>query len=45
MDLRGVFEEGQAYVALSRAGALAGLRVVGFEPSLGGLINLFRINN
>ena len=33
IDLRRVFEKGQAYVALSRATSLDGLQVIGFHPS------------
>jgi ATP-dependent DNA helicase PIF1 len=33
VDLRKVFEKGQAYVALSRATSMAGLQVMSFDPS------------
>ncbi|CAD6925432.1 unnamed protein product, partial [Tilletia controversa] len=33
IDLRRIFEKGQAYVALSRATSLEGLQVLGFDPS------------
>lgn len=33
IDLRRVFEKGQAYVALSRATSLDSLQVIGFQPS------------
>jgi len=33
VDLRKVFEKGQAYVALSRATNMQGLQVMGFDPS------------
>jgi ATP-dependent DNA helicase PIF1 len=32
VDLRRIFEKGQAYVALSRATSLEGLQVLGFDP-------------